>query len=409
MNRLWQQLAIATNWPVLVAIVVLSSVGILSLWADSPAEGQKQLIFLAVAIGSMAVFQMINYLKIGRFAWPFYIFSALLILYTVLGAMIGGDSPLPLVKRVNGAYHWLNFKVMSLQPSELMKIAFIMVLARYLRFRSNYRTFSGLLRPFALAMLPILLIFRQPDLGTALVFLPVLFVMLFVAGAKIKHLLAIVALGLAMSPFLWFCGEHKLADPDGHLTGEICPSCPHLPILRHLPQFIKHYQRDRVAAMFSRDPALLRSIGFQSEKAMIALGSGGATGKGFGQVPVGQSVPEAHNDMIFALIGEQFGFVGSAVVLFAYLVLFAAGIEISAATREPFGRLVAVGLVAQLAGQTFINLMVVMRLMPVTGVTLPFVSAGGSSLLASYMAAGLLLNIGQNRPLVMARDSFEFD
>jgi cell division protein FtsW (lipid II flippase) len=112
--------------------------------------------------------------------------------------------------------------------------------------------------------------------------------------------------------------------------------------------------------------------------------------------------------MVFCLVGEQFGFVGSVVVIGAYLVLFAAGVEISAATREPFGRLVALGIVAVLAGQTFINLAVVTRLMPVTGVTLPFVSAGGSSLIASFMAVGLLLNIGQNRPIVMARESFEF-
>src|SRR6476659_9122918 len=99
---------------------------------------------------------------------------------------------------------------------------------------------------------------------------------------------------------------------------------------------------------------------------------------------------------------------GSVVVIGAYLVLFAAGVEISAATREPFGRLVALGIVAVLAGQTFINLAVVTRLMPVTGITLPFVSAGGSSLIASFMAVGLLLNIGQNRPIVMAREAFEF-
>jgi cell division protein FtsW (lipid II flippase) len=113
--------------------------------------------------------------------------------------------------------------------------------------------------------------------------------------------------------------------------------------------------------------------------------------------------------MIFALVGEQFGFFGVVAVLGAYIVLFAAGIEIAGNTREPFGRLVAVGIVSMLAGQTFINLLVATKLMPVTGITLPFVSYGGSSLLASFLSAGLLLNVGQNRPLVMARDSFEFD
>ena len=142
---------------------------------------------------------------------------------------------------------------------------------------------------------------------------------------------------------------------------------------------------------------------------MTAFGSGGVVANGFGNIPVGQMVPEANNDMIFALVGERFGLFGAAAVLVAYLVLFASGIEIAANNRDPFGRLVAVGIVAMFAGQTFINIMVSLRLMPVTGITLPFVSYGGTSLLASFMAAGLLLNIGQNRPLVMARNSFEFE
>ena len=135
----------------------------------------------------------------------------------------------------------------------------------------------------------------------------------------------------------------------------------------------------------------------------------GSSRKGPGHVPFGRHVPESHDDMIFSLIGEQFGLIGSAAVIGSYLVLFGAGLAIASSTREPFGRLLAVGVVAMLACQTAINLMVCMRLMPVTGVTLPFVSYGGSSLLASYMAAGLLLNVGQHRPLVIGKEAFEFD
>jgi rod shape determining protein RodA len=211
-----------------------------------------------------------------------------------------------------------------------------------------------------------------------------------VAGAKLRHLAAVAALGTVMAPVLWMAGTN-------------------VPVFRHLPPLIKGYQRERVYAMFSNDPKTLRETGFQQEHALIALGSGGLGGKGFGNIPVGQSVPEAHNDMIFSLVGEQFGFFGVVAVLGAYIVLFAAGIEIAGNTREPFGRLLAVGIVSMLAGQTFINLMVATKLMPVTGITLPFVSYGGSSLLASFLSAGLLLNVGQNRPLIMARDSFEFD
>ncbi|MGB7159679.1 MAG: rod shape-determining protein RodA [Tepidisphaeraceae bacterium] len=412
MTKLWQQLAIATNWPVLAAVAVLSTIGVVSVWADEPGDGQKQLVFLGIAFAMMLAFQAVNYQIIGRFAWPFYIVSLLLVSYTVLGAAIGGVAPLPLVRRINGAYAWIHFGSFSLQPAELMKISFIMVLARYLRFRSNYRTIFGLLAPFALAVVPLALILKQPDLGTAMTFVPVLFIMLFVAGAKLWHLAAVVGMGLAIVPVLWLAGEHEIKErstKDGaeHVIG-VCTSCPNVPVLRFAPQFIKHYQRERVRSMFDNNPRMLRETGLQQHKALIAFGSGGIGGKGVGNIPAGRRVPERHNDMIFALVGEQFGFFGAAVVLVAYVVLFAAGLEIAAGTREPFGKLVAPGVVALLAGQTFLNIMVAMKLMPVTGVTLPFVSYGGSSLLASFMAVGLLLNIGQNRPMVMARDAFEF-
>jgi rod shape determining protein RodA len=395
LERVWRQLALASNWPVLVAVFALSAVGVVSIWADNRGDAIKQLIFFFVGLAGMGLFQAINYQVLGRFVWGFYVFSLVLICYTVLGSIADAHHiTLPGAHPIKGQCNWINLKlgtfVFSLQPAELTKIAFVGVMARYLRFRNNYRTLRGLLPPFGLALLPLVLILKQPDLGTALVFIPVLFVMLFVAGAKLRHLAAVAALGTVMAPVLWMAGTN-------------------VPVFRHLPPLIKGYQRERVYAMFSNDPKTLRETGFQQEHALIALGSGGLGGKGFGNIPVGQSVPEAHNDMIFSLVGEQFGFFGVVAVLGAYIVLFAAGIEIAGNTREPFGRLLAVGIVSMLAGQTFINLMVATKLMPVTGITLPFVSYGGSSLLASFLSAGLLLNVGQNRPLIMARDSFEFD
>jgi rod shape determining protein RodA len=225
----------------------------------------------------------------------------------------------------------------------------------------------------------------------AALFVPTLLAMLFVAGAKVKHMATVIGLGLAFVPIFWLSGQ------------------PTVPIMRHFPSLMKEYQRGRVRAMLIRDPAASRSSGYQQEQALTALGTGGWIGKGIGHIPVGRLVPEAQNDMVFSLIGEQLGLLGAGIVLGAYGVLFAAGVEIAAATKEPFGRLVAVGIVAILATQTAINLMVCLRMMPVTGVTLPFVSYGGSSLLASYMAAGLLLNVGQSRAMSLAPQAFEFD
>jgi hypothetical protein len=141
LGRLWWKLAIATNWPILVAVSVLSVLGIISIWADTRdqlhPEWPKQIGFLIAAALCMTAFQAVNYQKIGRFAWPFYIGSLLLIGYTVLGNKIRG---LPLVHPVKGQCNWINFGPVSLQPAELMKVGFVLVMARYLRFRSSFRT-----------------------------------------------------------------------------------------------------------------------------------------------------------------------------------------------------------------------------------------------------------------------------
>jgi rod shape determining protein RodA len=301
-GRVWQQLAIATNFPVLVAVVVLCSLGVCSIWADSATDGKKQLAFIAIGTLCLFLFQAVNYQKIGQWSWPFYILSALLILYTILpGVPRSGFGSVPVI---NGAHPWIKFGSFSLQPSELMKIAFVMVLARYLRFRNNYRTLPGLLAPFALALFPVALIMKQPDLGTALTFIPALFAMLFVAGAKRWHLLAVLGMAIAAAPVMWLAGP--------------APEGPGLPVLKYLPTMVKPYQRERVRSMFNNDPKTQREKGYQQRHALIAFGSGGIIGKGAGDIPVGRSVPEAHNDMIFALIGEQFGLLGSLAVLISY-------------------------------------------------------------------------------------------
>jgi cell division protein FtsW (lipid II flippase) len=237
MRRLWEQLGIATNWPVLVAVFVLCALGLMSIRADDVDDGNKQLLFMGVGVAGMALFQAVNYQKIGRLAWGFYVLSLMLLVYTIV-PFTHGDGILRVPYR-NGAYNWINLGPASLQPAELTKIAFVLVLARYLRFRQNYRTLAGLAAPFALAVVPLILILKQPDLGTALVFIPTLLVMLFVAGAKAKHLWITIAAGVLLMPVAWFSG------PDSNV-----------PVLKHFPALIKEYQRNRIKGLFSDDPSL---------------------------------------------------------------------------------------------------------------------------------------------------------
>jgi cell division protein FtsW (lipid II flippase) len=396
MRKVWERLAIGVNWPVLLAVGVLCAIGVTSIWADSVEDGEKQLLFIGVGLVGMGVFQAVNYIKIGRWSWAFYGVSLMLLLYTIV-PVTHGEGFLRVPRR-NGAFNWISMGSASLQPVELAKIGVVLAMARYLRFRSSYRNVRGLMGPFVVAMVPLVLILKQPDLGSALIFVPALFVMLFVAGAKIRHLLVVAGIGLVLAPVAWFAG------PRGEESG----MDRDFAVLRHFPVLVKKYQRDRVLGLFSDDPGLAYAR-YQQQRALIAFGTGGFSGSGPGNIDIGRKVPESHNDMVFALIGEQFGFIGSMATLVAYVILFVTGIEIAGNTKEPFGRLIAVGIVAMFAGQTFLNLMVCLRLMPVTGVTLPFVSYGGSSLLASFLSVGLLLNVGQNRPLVMAREAFEFD
>ena len=386
-TSMWRQLALASNWPLLAAVAALSGVGLLTIGSVEPGVAKTQALFLVVGFGAMTVFQAVNYATLGRLAWPFYFLSLGLVLYTVLGAKMG----LPFVPRINGACNWIRIGPASIQPAELMKISYIMLLARWLRYRESQRTIKGLLVPAVLAAVPMLLILKQPDLGTCIVFIPTTAAMLFVAGAKLKHFAMVIGAGLFLAPLLWLSGQ------------------PAVPVLKYGPDLVKQYQRDRVYAMFKNDENTLKGTGYQQHFGLAAMGSGGLAGKGAGNVPVGRKVPESQNDMIFVVVGEQFGFLGSLVVLAAYVVLFVAAMEVAMHTKEPFGRLVAVGITAALAGQTFVNLAVAMKLMPVTGVTLPFISSGGSSLIASFMAVGLLLNIGQHRPFLLYREAFSFD
>jgi rod shape determining protein RodA len=281
---------------------------------------------------------------------------------------------------VNGARRWIDLGPALLQPSELMKLAVVLVLARYIRFRDDQKTLLGLAAPFLLTAIPVALILRQPDLGTALLFLPVLMAVLFASGARPRHLGLVLAMGAAFAPVVYFLA-------------------------------LKDYQRERVRTFlhFSadrRDPEekrMLRQEGWQTNQARLAVASGGLGGLGWAEGPQNRAgaVPEHQTDFIFTVLGEEFGFAGVSVLTALYGLLFLSLAGIARRCRDPAGKLLVTGVIVLLAVQAYVNLAMAVGLGPVTGVPLPFLSYGGSTTLTSFTAVALALNVG-------ARPGFDF-
>jgi cell division protein FtsW (lipid II flippase) len=379
----------------LLSVGTLVGLGLLSIqaWAGSTEkEGQKQLVFLCFGVAVLFGMQLVNYRRLLRFSLLIYMVTLLPVIYTVIGKF----TPVPLSREVNGAHAWIQFGSISVQPSELAKVTLVMFLAWILRHEEQQQNHSPkmLLQVLLFSGVAVGLVMLQPDLGMALtIFCPVA-ALLWVSGIRKRHLASLVLLGSLAFPVFWFSGTCPK-------YGQDCTVCSNVPGLRNLPQLLKHYQRVRVYSLFSRDPQVLKEGGFQQERAMLAMGSGGVVGKGSGEIPVSLHVPEAQTDMVLSIIGEQYGLMGVAVVLLAYMLLFGTGIAIAAAHREPVGKLLATALVVLLAGQAMINMGVVLRVFPVTGLTLPFVSYGGSSLVVSFLIVGLLINIARHQRKVI--------
>jgi cell division protein FtsW (lipid II flippase) len=331
---------------------------------------RRQLLWMAIGMPLMFAVTWIPYRRFREWSFPLFL-TALAGLLVVF-----------LMPAVNGSHRWVPLRFMNLQPSELAKIAYVLALAHYLMHRRNYRRLWGLLMPFLLTTVPLGLILREPDLGTSLLFVPVLFAMLFAAGARLWHLGLVVALGVAVSPVMWM-----------GMSAE---------------------QRSRVVTIFRQQdggPAP-RGDGYQLHQSKQVLALGGPWGSDVTGMlrsdPMAYHLPAGRTDFVFCMIGERWGLWGTLSIVAVYLVLFAEGLRIAGKTQEPFGRLIAVGIVALLASQTLINLGMTVGLMPITGMTLPLVSYGGSSLLATCLALGLLMNVGMRPGYEVSGEPFRF-
>ena len=404
------------SWPIIVAMLALMTISVLSVRAAEQAGSTppgftlRQAIYVVVALVGFLVAVVIPYPRIGRGAYVWFgLTLALLVVVLFLPAN-------------KGSRRWIDLKFFNIQPSELAKLTYIIALAWYLRYRDNYRRVAGLIPPFVLTLAPAGLILIEPDLGTTLLWMPTLGFMLFMAGAKIRHLLAVVAVA-ALVVFLpvptcldgvdtdTAAARKDLAYWHGTIGDkEYVVAAAPVTVMRY-------HQLTRIYGWLKQaddDPKIARRVaktsGFQLRQSMIILGSGGVRGQRVLEQKhlYFRMLPDDHTDFIYAVIGGQWGLVGCAGVIVIYVGIFICAAEIAAMTDDPFGRLLVVGVLALLLTQIFINVGMTMGLMPITGMTLPLVSYGGSSMLINAMSLGLVVNVGIRRPILLGRKPFEY-
>jgi rod shape determining protein RodA len=353
------------DWPLFVAVATLSVVGVINLYSATSVEGSSrgdiyitQIYWLTLGAGVAVLVSAIDYRHYERLGWVAYGFGLVLL---VLVFLLGRD--------IRGSTRWISLGGFSLQSSELMKIMLIIALAKYLHHDSKTagRTLKDLIVPGLIAAVPIGLVLLQPDLGTAVMLALIFGSIMVLTQLKARSLLALVIIFTVSAPISW--------------------------------KFLLHdYQRDRVLAFIDPHADLL-DTGWHSHQSLVAIGSGGVWGKGFMQGTQSQHrfLPDQHTDFPFSVWAEEQGLVGVLALLGLYGFLILWAIKIASQAKDRFGAVVAVGVSAMLFWHTAINVGMVTGLLPVVGITLPLFSYGGSSVLATMLGIGLLMNVSMRR------------
>jgi len=363
-DKIWR-----IRWGVVLLLILIGGVGTLALYSAGGMKPEpwaaKHAIRFGVALTMALAVALIDIRVWMRVAYPFYIVSVLML---VAVDLIG--------KGAMGAQRWLDFKVIQIQPSELMKIALVMALARYYHHlsREQVERIVYVIPPVLAMLVPVALVMVQPDLGTAMVLLFAGTAVMFVAGVKLWKFLLAGLIAVGSLPIAW--------------------------------SMMHQYQRGRVLTFLDpdRDPL---GAGYHITQSKIAIGSGGLFGKGFGQGTQSalNFLPEKHTDFIFTMWTEETGLLGGAVLLGLFALLMAYGFVIARSSRNHFGRVLAMGVTINVFLYVFINIAMVMGLIPVVGVPLPLVSYGGTAMLTVLFACGLLLGASIHRDLLIPRNS----
>ena len=353
LRKIDMKLLLAVSAIVIISLIIIGS----ATHINNPSEErywfvQRQGIFAIINVGLAVFFMNFDYKMLQGYGNKLYIFNLIML----LAVMFLGHSAL-------GAQRWISIGPISIQPSEFSKIIMIISLATVMEHRiGKLNSLHDLLPVAAYVGVPFLLVLKQPDLGTSLVFMAIFLGMLFVCGINLRLLGGLFAAGVAMMPLLW--------------------------------HFLKDYQKMRIMVFMDPNVDPLGS-GYHIIQSKIAIGSGMLFGKGLFQGTQSQLnfLPENHTDFIFAVVGEELGFLGVVVLLLLYLVVLWRGIKIAQDASDIFGRLLAVGITSMLAFHVLVNVGMTLGIMPVTGIPLPLMSYGVSSLTTNIMSIAILLNI----------------
>jgi rod shape determining protein RodA len=377
-------------------VVALALLGVVMIYSTAgSALMSKQAMWLVVSIGVALLFSRISS-RIWAYLSPFIYVAAVFLIFFIL------------LKSNTYPRRWIRFGEFSLQPSEFAKFATVLMLANYLAAKKKLQDFGDMLIPIALTAVPAFLIFMEPDLGAAQIFLPILVIMSYwagMSGVKIFILFSpIISAATSFSVYVWgiyivlllifLYFRRQLPDL---VYGLISNSLVGL-IMPLVWNSLKIYQQKRIIAFFSPwvDP---KGMSWQVIQSKIAIGSGRLIGKGFlsGTQKKLEFLPERHTDFIFSCLGEEFGLVGIIIVVAVYVYFLYRLLLLAKETRNRFSSILVSGVLAWVAYQTFINIGVTMGLLPVTGVPLPFVSYGGSALLSCFMAIGVCLSVSRTK------------
>ncbi len=385
-----------TDLDIIIAVTLLSSIGLIMIFSTAITSiFIRQIIWIVIA--SCVAF---TFSKISPRVWssiaPILYAGVVLLLIALL--FTHGQYP----KR------WLKFGVISLQPSEFAKLVTMLFLATFLAARKKLESFSHILPPLLIVTIPAVLVFLEPDLGASQIFFPILIMMLYWTGMPALRIFVffspIISAAASFNIYVWvayfaglaiFLYFHKqLGDLiygliSNFLAGLIMPL---------VWNSLKEYQQERIISFFSPlvDP---RGMSWQIIQSKIAIGSGGIVGKGFlsGTQKKLEFLPERHTDFIFSCLGEEFGLIGIAITTLIFVFLLYKILVLAKETKNRFASIFVSGVFGWIGYQTFLNMGMTMGLLPITGVPLPFISYGGSSLLACFMAIGICLAISKSK------------